>query len=246
MLRSVLPRSARGSPLKSRGFGVGQRRIPYPPPFNQASVSRAQAFRSSSLSTTPPGLATINTARQDEGVTLLAGARCLLDVRWQRRASGQQQSCDEPPLHAIAPRRVISRCDVGAHSRHACDGLSNRHAASRRMSLVSMYSERARVDLDHRRVRPPRCAERGAAATVIALGQVPQSLSPPTQGGPGLQATGETRGGCYAFTAGFGGHALWYQTLPSFTWLPLRRIRSLHFGHVPILATSFLDDRRVL
>lgn len=35
------------------------------------------------------------------------------------------------------------------------------------------------------------------------------------------------------------GHALWYQVEPSFTWLPLRRIRFLHFGQVPILILSF-------
>lgn len=34
--------------------------------------------------------------------------------------------------------------------------------------------------------------------------------------------------------AGVTGQLLWYQTVPSFTWLPFFRMRSLHFGHVPM------------
>ncbi|PYM11830.1 MAG: hypothetical protein DMD81_25810 [Candidatus Rokuibacteriota bacterium] len=30
------------------------------------------------------------------------------------------------------------------------------------------------------------------------------------------------------------GQILWYQVEPSLMWLPFRRIRSLHLGHVPI------------
>lgn len=45
--------------------------------------------------------------------------------------------------------------------------------------------------------------------------------------------------GGYGFfaTAGLAaraGHILWYQVEPSLTWLPFRRMRRLHFGHVPI------------
>lgn len=31
-----------------------------------------------------------------------------------------------------------------------------------------------------------------------------------------------------------GGHCLWYHVLPSLIWFPFLRMRSLHFGHVPI------------
>src|SRR5690242_10325354 len=41
--------------------------------------------------------------------------------------------------------------------------------------------------------------------------------------------------------AGRAGHCLWYQVLPSFTWLPFLRIRSLHFGHVPMSAVISLS-----
>ena len=34
--------------------------------------------------------------------------------------------------------------------------------------------------------------------------------------------------------AGRAGHCLWYHVLPSLTWLPFLRMRSLHFGQVPI------------
>jgi hypothetical protein len=34
--------------------------------------------------------------------------------------------------------------------------------------------------------------------------------------------------------AGRAGHCLWYQVLPSLTWLPFLRMRRLHFGQVPI------------
>ena len=37
-----------------------------------------------------------------------------------------------------------------------------------------------------------------------------------------------------AARAGFAGHILWYQTEPSFVWLPFFLIRSLHLGQVPI------------
>ena len=30
------------------------------------------------------------------------------------------------------------------------------------------------------------------------------------------------------------GHDLWYHVVPSLMWLPFLRMRSLHFGHVPI------------
>lgn len=38
--------------------------------------------------------------------------------------------------------------------------------------------------------------------------------------------------------AGRPGHALWYQVLPSLTWLPFLRMRSLQRGHVPTTFTS--------
>ena len=38
----------------------------------------------------------------------------------------------------------------------------------------------------------------------------------------------------FDFAAGVTGQLLWYHTVPSFTWLPFFRMRSLHFGHVPI------------
>ena len=37
-----------------------------------------------------------------------------------------------------------------------------------------------------------------------------------------------------AVRAGLAGHILWYQTDPSFVWLPFLRILSLHLGQVPI------------
>src|SRR5205807_9093214 len=51
------------------------------------------------------------------------------------------------------------------------------------------------------------------------------------------------RGG-YDLLAGVEGQALWYQVEPSFTWLPLRRIRFLHFGQVPI-PRPLLRSRRL-
>jgi len=36
------------------------------------------------------------------------------------------------------------------------------------------------------------------------------------------------------------GQDLWYQVLPSLMWLPFLRMRSLHFGHVPI--TTLLPE----
>src|SRR5439155_91602 len=44
------------------------------------------------------------------------------------------------------------------------------------------------------------------------------------------------------------GQLLWYQTVPSFTWLPFFRIRSLHFGHVPMrgLSPSRVIRRRII
>ena len=44
--------------------------------------------------------------------------------------------------------------------------------------------------------------------------------------------------------AGRAGQALWYQTEPSFTWLPFLRMRCLHFGHVPIAGLLFVEPIR--
>ena len=38
----------------------------------------------------------------------------------------------------------------------------------------------------------------------------------------------------FALAAGFTGQLLWYHTVPSLMWLPFFRMRSLHFGHVPM------------
>jgi hypothetical protein len=87
---------------------------------------------------------------------------------------------------------------------------------------------------DPRQPRRPRAADGSAARTLSAIG------SPvwPVPTNPTCTTTGYAV--AVAGLAGRAGQALWYQTEPSFTWLPFLRMRCLHFGQVPIAQLLFV------